>query len=54
MLSRHGELGDVVTLSMGYAHAHANDSWTSLFARADAALQQAKGSGRNRIVAAAD
>ena len=41
-----------VTCSIGVAHEHAGDDWTSLIGRADKALYQAKEAGRGRIVVA--
>lgn len=42
-----------VTISLGFASIHAGDTALSLFARADAALYDAKHSGRNRVRVAA-
>jgi GGDEF domain-containing protein len=42
-----------VTVSVGYAAWRAGDSALSLFARADAALYEAKGAGRDCIRRAA-
>ena len=39
-----------VTCSIGVAWASAGDSWESLLGRADAALYEAKGAGRDRVV----
>ena len=38
-----------VTVSMGITNNHQDDSFDGLFLRADAALYQAKRTGRNRI-----
>jgi diguanylate cyclase len=43
-----------VTVSCGIAEYNPDDSESSLFARADAALYRAKGDGRNRVCIAAD
>ena len=47
-----GERTVAVTVSLGVAHAVAGETLDSLLARADAALYDAKESGRNRIVVA--
>ena len=45
-----GEACLPVTCSIGLAWAAPGDTWTTLIGRADAALYEAKASGRNRIV----
>ena len=41
-----------ITISLGLARVHKNDDVASLIARADAALYDAKGQGRNRVIVA--
>ena len=47
-----GERGRKVTVSIGIAEFHREESVSELFDRADRALYRAKGEGRNRTVAA--
>ena len=44
--------GFSITLSIGVAHYHGDESLRETIARADAALYRAKESGRNRVVSA--
>lgn len=44
-------VGKQVTVSIGVAEHHANDTLDATLARADAALYQAKAAGRNRVTA---
>lgn len=53
-LAHHGRLLDRISISLGLAVAPADGPATSLVRSADAALLQAKASGRNCVVAAAD
>lgn len=46
----HGEAQVPVTVSVGVAELGQGEAWQSLFTRADRALYQAKGDGRNRVV----
>ena len=41
-----------ITISLGLAHVHKDDDVVTLIARADAALYDAKGQGRNRVIVA--
>jgi diguanylate cyclase len=44
----------LITFSCGVALRHPNEDQASLMARADRAMYQAKQSGKNRVVVAAD
>ncbi|MHA7818022.1 MAG: diguanylate cyclase [Erythrobacter sp.] len=54
-IARGSGVGSIapVTISLGFASIHTGDTALSLFARADAALYDAKHSGRNRVRVAA-
>lgn len=54
-IARESGVGSIppVTISLGFASIHTGDTALSLFARADAALFEAKHSGRNRVRVAA-
>lgn len=54
-IARESGVGSIapVTISLGFASIHTGDSALTLFARADAALYDAKHSGRNRVRVAA-
>ncbi len=52
IMGRIGLSDRVVTASFGLAEHHPSDDQTSLLARADSALYEAKSTGRNRVVGA--